>query len=129
VRFKVSLGIMVLIVEFFFCCKSEYIIAGGHLPILSYRGSGQGKVVFDHQVHASKGFLCVDCHTNFAGTGKILFTTQKQGLITFNDHTKDTKCFTCHNGNDTTANNRAIFYNYKGTFNDCNQCHRKFEGT
>ena len=72
---------------------------------LVYGGGGQGKVVFDGQVHASKGLTCNDCH-------RTLFQTQKKALITMEDHGTDKACFACHNG--------------KRVFNTCTQCHRKF---
>ena len=78
--------------------------------VLSYRGGGQGKVVFDHQVHA-KAFTCNDCHKTFSGTGTQLFETHKRGLIDMDDHGRNSKCFACHNG--------------KTAFDDCAQCHRK----
>jgi c(7)-type cytochrome triheme protein len=71
-------------------------------------------VVFDHQLHASEGFRCNDCHTDFAGTGKQLFATRKQGLITLADHRAGTKCFACHSGDGASA--------------DCDHCHRKIGG-
>jgi len=83
--------------------------AGGRLPALSYGGGGQGKVMFNHQAHASKGLHCNDCHIDFSGTGKQLFTTRKQGLISLADHKNGAKCSACHNG--------------KGAFDDCNRCH------
>jgi c(7)-type cytochrome triheme protein len=86
----------------------------GHLPLLVYRGGAEGKVVFDHQLHASKGSRCNDCHTDYQGTGKQLFATSKQGLITFADHSTATKCFACHNGKNTKEN-----------FDECRDCHRK----
>ena len=73
--------------------------------VLIYGGAGQGKVIFDHQVHASKGMVCNDCHAAF-------FDTQKKALFTMEDHSSDKKCFGCHNG--------------KKAFNECGQCHRKF---
>ena len=72
---------------------------------LIYGGAGQGKVIFDHPVHASRGMVCNDCHT-------ALFDTQKKALITMDDHSSGKKCFACHNG--------------RKAFNDCTQCHRKF---
>jgi thiosulfate reductase cytochrome b subunit len=96
------------------CLPPGAASAGGRLPTLSYRGGGRGKVVFDHQLHASKGFRCNDCHTDFAGTGKQLFATRKQGLITFADHRAATKCFACHKGG--------------GVPDDCDHCHRKIGG-
>jgi len=81
------------------------------LPTLRYRGGSQGTVVFGHRLHASKGFRCNDCHTDFAKTGRQLFPTRKQGLITFADHRTAAKCFACHDG--------------KGAFSDCKRCHYK----
>jgi phosphate transport system substrate-binding protein len=72
---------------------------------LIYGGAGQGKVIFDHKTHASKGMVCADCHA-------AIFDTQKKALFTMEDHSSDKKCFACHNG--------------KKAFNDCAQCHRKF---
>ena len=70
-----------------------------------YGGGGQGKVVFDGRVHASKGMVCKDCHL-------LLFRTQKKALITMEDHGTDKACFACHDG--------------KMAFNNCTECHRKF---
>jgi c(7)-type cytochrome triheme protein len=80
-------------------------------PALSYRGGGQGRVIFDHQLHAAKGYVCADCHTDYAGTGRQLFQTQKQGLIDRAVHDRDQSCFACHNG--TTASKQ------------CETCHRR----
>lgn len=126
-RFQVSIR-MALLAGLLLCWQPGRVAAGGRLPTLSYRGGGHGKVVFDHQLHASEGFRCVDCHSDFAGTGKILFTTRKQGLISFADHTTGTKCFACHNGDGVPADRKGAFYNGKGAFDDCNQCHRKIGG-
>jgi c(7)-type cytochrome triheme protein len=76
---------------------------------LLYRGGGEGSVVFDHRLHAAKGYCCLDCHTDFAGTGKQLFQTRKQGLIDRAVHDRDESCFVCHNN--TVASN------------DCETCH------
>ena len=72
---------------------------------LLYGGAGQGKVIFDGRLHASKGYVCNDCHS-------AIFDTQKKALISMDDHSSTTKCFACHNG--TKA------------FNDCEKCHRKY---
>ncbi len=77
-----------------------------HDKALLYGGAGQGKVIFDGRLHASKGMLCNDCHG-------ALFGTAKKALITMDDHEKPVACFACHNGT------RA--------FNDCELCHRKFD--
>ena len=76
---------------------------------LLYRGGGEGSVVFDHRLHAAKGYCCLDCHTDFAGTGIQLFQTRKQGLIDRAVHDRDESCFVCHNN--TVASN------------DCETCH------
>jgi hypothetical protein len=34
--------------------------AGGRLPNLRYRGGAQGRVIFDHQLHAADGCRCGD---------------------------------------------------------------------
>lgn len=72
---------------------------------LLYGGAGQGRVIFDGRLHASKGFVCNDCHSK-------IFDTRKKALMTMDDHEKSVACFVCHNG--STA------------FNDCEMCHRKF---
>jgi phosphate transport system substrate-binding protein len=77
--------------------------ATDHGQRLIYGGAGQGKVVFDGQVHASKGMVCKDCHP-------ARFATRKQALITMADHEGTTKCFGCHDG--------------KRASNTCVSCHR-----
>jgi c(7)-type cytochrome triheme protein len=71
---------------------------------LLYGGAGQGKVIFDGRLHASKGLVCNDCHS-------AIFATQKQALITMDNHSQSVACFTCHDG--------------VKVFNDCELCHRK----
>ena len=103
--------------------------AGGRLPSLRYRGGAQGHVIFDHQMHASKGFHCNDCHTDFARTGKLLFSTRKDGLIAFADHRTAAKCFACHDGKGATeAAKNSPFYDGQGAFDDCERCHYKDVG-
>jgi phosphate transport system substrate-binding protein len=68
-----------------------------------YGGGGQGRVTFDGQLHAAKGYVCNDCHLT-------LFSTQKKGLISFDDHKTANLCFACHNG--------------KVAFKKCDGCHR-----
>ncbi|NLI31086.1 MAG: hypothetical protein GX423_13555 [Nitrospiraceae bacterium] len=84
---------------------SSSALAIGDGKALMYGGAGQGKVIFDGKVHASKGMVCTDCHMT-------IFQTKKKALITMDDHGADKACFVCHNG--------------KKAFNDCDQCHRKF---
>lgn len=85
------------------------VLANNPAAIL-YRGGGQGPVIFDHHLHAAKGYVCLDCHTNYAGNGKQLFQTRKQGLIDRAVHDRDESCFACHNA--TVASN------------NCETCHR-----
>jgi len=120
-----SIGLIVLLAGLMICLEPGRVAADGHLPTLSYRGGSQGKVIFDHQVHASVGFRCVDCHTDFAGTSRILFTTRKQGLISLKDHSTGTRCFACHNGEGVTTDRKGTFIQGKGAFNECKRCHRK----
>jgi hypothetical protein len=127
-RFRFNIRLIALIAGLLLCWQPGRVEAGGRLHTLSYRGGKQGTVLFDHQLHASQGFRCLDCHTDFAGTGKILFTTRKQGLINYADHTKDTKCFACHNGEGPTADRNSSLNKGKGAFYDCKRCHRKFGG-
>jgi len=58
---------------------------------LVYDGAGQGKVVFDGRLHASKGLVCKDCHVD-------LFGTRKKALISVDDHVAGKACFACHDG-------------------------------
>lgn len=89
---------------------------------LTYRGGGEGKVVFDGQLHAAKGYRCNDCHTDFQARGEQkgalfttpLFNTHKSALITMETHGNSTQCFACHDG--ATAPNQ------------CESCHRKVTG-
>jgi c(7)-type cytochrome triheme protein len=123
-RFKISLGVVALLAGLLLCWQPDRVSAGGRLPTVRYRGGEDGPVVFDHQTHASKGFRCGDCHTDFAGTGKILFTTRKQALIDFQDHATATKCFACHNGDHTAEDRKGAFRTGKGAFDECDRCHR-----
>ncbi|GEJ57425.1 substrate-binding domain-containing protein [Anaeromyxobacter diazotrophicus] len=70
---------------------------------LLYGGAGQGKVIFDGRLHASRGYACKSCHAD-------LFPARKQALISMDDHGNGTKCFACHDGR------TASF--------DCQSCHR-----
>ncbi len=84
---------------------SDRAFSTGNGNVLIYGGAGQGKVIFDGRIHASKGLVCGDCHTK-------VFETRKKALITMADHSEEKACFVCHNG--------------KKAFNDCEKCHRKF---
>ena len=126
-RFQLGIGVALFAALLFYPLLGT-VDAGGRLPTLTYRGGGHGKVVFDHQMHASEGFRCNDCHTDFAGTGKQLFTTRRQGLITFVDRTAGTKCFACHNHDGAPADRKSASYNGKGAPDDCDFCHRKIGG-
>lgn len=93
-------------------------------PSISYRGGIEGKVMFSHKQHASEGIRCNDCHTDYNGTDKQLFTTRKQGLITIEDHGNEVKCFACHNGKGISENNAAgSFLEKWDVFDDCRRCH------
>ena len=107
-RFPMSLR---LALSCFLLCLFCLTAVGQQLRTFNYRGGGQGTVTFDHGMHAAKGYVCFDCHTKSPSTGTQLFQTQKQGLISFADHSSDGKCFACHNG--------------KVAFAECDQCHRK----
>ena len=74
--------------------------------VLSYGGAVDGKVLFDGQIHLSKGYVCVDCHSD-------LFATKREALITMEMHQQDTSCFHCYNGQ-TAFNNCA---NATGSYN------------
>jgi len=85
--------------------------AAGGPGALTYRGGAQGPVIFDHQLHASRGLVCRDCHTVHKATGRQLFQTRKQARITQADHDRHVLCFACHDG--------AV------AFSDCGRCHRR----
>ena len=112
-RFQMSIAAAAL-AALLLCLLPGSVEAGGRPPSLRYRGGAEGRVIFDHQLHASKGDRCNDCHTDYKGTGKQLFATRKRGLISFADHSTATKCFACHDGK-----------NAKESFDECSQCHRK----
>ena len=122
---RLRIGIGLALTWALLCLWPGSIEAGGPLPTLSYRGGGHGKVVFDHQRHASEGFRCNDCQGDFAGTGKALFATRRQGLIAFADHTTGAKCFACHNNDGVPDDRKNAFSNGKGAFDTCDRCHRQ----
>ena len=102
-----------------------WLQAGGRIRTIVYRGGGQGKVVFDHQMHAAQGLRCNDCHTDFAGTGKALFATREQGLIAFADHSAGVKCFACHNASGVQDERKTAGADGKRAFYGCDRCHCK----
>lgn len=110
-RFYIRIGLALGLLPGFLCVSSG---AGRNPGMLTYRGGGKGKVVFDHQLHVAKAFTCNDCHRIFPPTGTQLFQMQKKGFISTSDHGSQEKCFACHDG--------------QLAFNDCNQCHRKVGG-
>ena len=73
-------------------------------PLLRYGGAGQGPVVFDGRLHASRGLRCNDCHLD-------LFATGRGALISPADHTGAKACFACHDG--------------QRAFAQCAGCHRQ----
>ena len=93
-----------------FLCLFSSTVVGQQAGTLKYRGGGQGSITFDHGMHASKGYVCLDCHTKLPSTGTQLFQTQKQGRISLADHDSNRSCFACHNGEVAAA--------------DCEHCHR-----
>ena len=83
-----------------------FVAPAGAAPggkMIVYGGAGQGKVVFDGRLHASKGYACKSCHAD-------IFPARKKALISIDLHGNGTSCFACHDG--TTA-----------SF-DCQSCHR-----
>ena len=87
---------------------------------LRYGGGGQGTVMFDGRLHASKGFRCDDCHSK-------LFDTKKTAHITMADHFTDKACFKCHNNtNKPDSPDGASAKAFPPTASrDCATCHRK----
>lgn len=96
---KKILGLLVLL-AFVGLAQGAWATSG---KTVLYGGGGQGRVTFDGQLHAAKGYVCNDCHLT-------LFPTQKKGLISFDDHKTATLCFACHDG--------------KVAFKKCDGCHR-----
>ncbi|WP_158240659.1 c(7)-type cytochrome triheme domain-containing protein [Telmatospirillum siberiense] len=109
-RFARVAGLAFVMAAFLFALADRAIAAAPEA--FTYRGGGRGTVEFDHRMHASKGYVCRDCHTDFAGTGKQLFQTQKRSLIDRPTHDTDQSCFACHND--------------KLAFDKCDSCHRRF---
>jgi phosphate transport system substrate-binding protein len=114
-RFQISVTLMLL---------AAGTLASSRIPTIRYRGGAQGRVVFDHQIHASKGLRCNACHTDSAANGKALFSTRKRGLITFADHSDGTGCFFCHDG-EPADNRQNLSSSGKGAFRNCERCHYK----
>lgn len=96
---KALAGLLVLLATVW-CAQGAWATDG---ETILYGGGGEGRVTFDGRLHASKGYVCDDCHLK-------LFSTRKKGLITLADHKTDTACFGCHNG--------------KVAFKKCDGCHR-----
>jgi phosphate transport system substrate-binding protein len=96
--------VLIIAALLFIFVVSSVALSGIQEKALIYGGAGEGKVIFDHKTHASKGMVCNNCHA-------AIFDTQKKALITMQDHTSDKKCFVCHNG--------------EKAFNECAKCHRK----
>ncbi len=101
-------GAMLLAVVLSFAATAA---AAADPAAFSYRGGGRGTVLFDHHLHASKGYACDDCHGADKETGRQLFQTRKQGLIDRAVHSRDESCFACHNGG--------------VAFDTCDGCHRR----
>jgi len=95
-RLLTGTGVYLAVAVFLFGLAAT--VSADHPAAVPYRGGGQGPVIFDHSLHAAKGYGCLDCHTDYAGTGKQLFQTRKQGLIDRAVHDRDESCFACHNG-------------------------------
>jgi phosphate transport system substrate-binding protein len=74
-------------------------------PVLLYGVPGQGRVVFDGRLHASKGLACNDCHA------AAIFATKKQALMSMDDHGSARACWACHDG--------------RRAFDACTGCHRQ----
>lgn len=115
-RLLISLATLLL-------CALTLEVSGGPRAIL-YRGGGDGPVTFNHQLHASKGMRCNDCHKDFNGTGKQLFATHKQGLISFDDHGTEARCFACHDGEVAPVKEaQGSLEAWIHAFDDCSRCH------
>jgi c(7)-type cytochrome triheme protein len=70
-------------------------IQGGG-PIVFKDTKSLAPVTFQHEVHASKGFKCADCHTEIFAMQKG--ATSKADL-TMTAMREGKTCGTCHNGN------------------------------
>jgi len=125
---RLRISVILALLAALWLCMGPVAAGDRQPPPLRYRGGAEGPVVFNHQLHASKGFRCDDCHTSFARTGQQLFATRKQGLITFADHRTASKCFACHDGKGATEAAKGPLYDGKGAFDDCERCHYKNAG-
>jgi len=102
---KTALKSMVLVLSL------GYVSAVTAVPpgmMLNFSKSPMGNVVFSGTLHAEKGLVCNNCHTEIF--------QQKKGTaqIKMTDHGEGTRyCFTCHNG--TKA------FETKG---NCRKCHK-----
>ena len=122
-RFRIFMSVIVVAALCLDFAQSQ-VEAGGMPNSIRYRGGKAGWVIFDHQLHSSRGACCNDCHTDYKGTGKQLFATRKQGLIGIEEHDAGTKCFACHNGKggEEKAAPNPI-YGSLDAFSDCRCCH------
>lgn len=71
---------------------------------------GPGKVIFEGNVHADKGFRCNDCHT------KIFQMKKGTAIITMTELNAGKFCGVCHNGTKAFATKNAA---------NCAKCHKK----
>ena len=77
---------------------------------ITWKGAGQGQVVFDGDEHAEKGYKCEVCHQS-------LFQMKKgSAKITLASHTNGQFCGTCHSGNSAFSTDNP---------KKCNECHKR----
>ncbi len=75
----------------------------------TFTDGAQGKVVYSHQFHLSKGLKCTDCHTK-------IFKMAKPAAFTMADMNKGQFCGACHNGTKAFSTKEAA---------NCSKCHKK----
>lgn len=113
-----------LMVAVGFCFASKQGEACGMPHAIKYTGGSEGRVIFDHQLHLSKGARCNDCHTDFNGTGQQLFATRRRALISSDDHSTETGCFACHDGKVHQGKAKPDWaHGSTSAFYTCERCH------
>jgi c(7)-type cytochrome triheme protein len=75
----------------------------------TFSDGAQGKVVYSHQFHLSKGLKCTDCHTK-------IFKMAKPTAFKMADINNGQYCGACHNGTKAFSAKEAT---------NCSKCHKK----
>ena len=76
----------------------------------TFNDGAQGKVVYSHQFHVSKGLKCTDCHT------KIFKMAKPTAPMKMADFNAGKECGACHDGTKAFSTKDAA---------NCTKCHQK----